>query len=174
MAASILIRLGGLAAMVGGVIYAVSASLVGRGGVGTLRWSIVLFLLGMMAVIAALHFLQRGRERYGNWGALASVAALVGVALTVGGYILVNFVISLEGLGTIVFLVGALVGTMGILGLALVTLEAGCCHGGAGRRSQPGIPSWQCSSASSPISFSSPSAVGLWHRPGSWWALPCS
>jgi hypothetical protein len=32
MAASILIRLGGLAAMVGGVIYAVSASLVGRGG----------------------------------------------------------------------------------------------------------------------------------------------
>jgi hypothetical protein len=32
MSSSILIRLGGLAAMVGGVIYAVSASLVGRGG----------------------------------------------------------------------------------------------------------------------------------------------
>jgi hypothetical protein len=58
-------------------------------------------------------------------GAIASVAALVGVALTVGGYILVDFVISLEGLGTIVFLVGALVGTIGILGLAIVTLEAG-------------------------------------------------
>jgi hypothetical protein len=123
MASSILIRLGGLAAMVGGFIYAVSASLVGRGGVGTLRWSLVLFLLGMMAVIAALHFLQR--ERYGKWGALASVAALLGVALTVAGYILVDFVVSLEGLGTIVFLVGALVATMGILGLAIVTLEAG-------------------------------------------------
>ena len=125
MASSMLIRSGGLAAMVGGVTYAVSASLVGRGGVGTLRWSIVLFLLGMLAVIAALHFLHRGRERYGNWGALASVAALVGVALTVGGYILVDFVISLETLGTIVFLVGALVGTMGIIGLALATLNVG-------------------------------------------------
>jgi hypothetical protein len=125
MASSILIRLGGLAAMVGGAIYAVSASLVGRGGVGTLRWSLVLFLLGMMAVIAALHFLQRERERYDNWGALASVAALLGVALTVGGYILVDFVVSLEGLGATVFLVGALVGTMGILGLAIVTLQAG-------------------------------------------------
>jgi hypothetical protein len=109
--------------MVGGVIYAVSASIVGRGGVGTLRWSLLLFLLGMMAVIAALHFLQRERERYGNWAALASVAALVGVALTVGGYILVDFVVSLEGLGTLLFLVGALLGTMGILGVAIVTLQ---------------------------------------------------
>ena len=125
MASSILIRLGGLAAMVGGVIYAVSASLVGRGGVGTLRWSIVLFLLGMMAVIAALHFLQRERERYGLGGALVSATAFVGVALTVGGYILIDFIISLEGLGTLLFLVGALVGTIGIIGLAMVTLKVG-------------------------------------------------
>ena len=126
MASSILIRVGGLAAMVGGFIFAVSASLVGpQGGGGTNRWFLVLFLLSMMAVIAALHFLQRGRERYGLGGVLASVTALVGVALTVGGYILVDFVISLEGIGTVVFLVGALVGTMGILGLAIVTLEAG-------------------------------------------------
>jgi hypothetical protein len=123
MASSMLIRLSGLAAMVGGVIYALSAILLGRGGGGTLRWSLLLFLQGMMAAIAALHFLHRGRERYGRKGALASVAVLLGVALTLGGYILVDLVISLEELGTIVFLVGALVGTMGIIGLALATLN---------------------------------------------------
>jgi hypothetical protein len=140
MASSMLIRLSGLAAMVGGVIYALSAILLGRGGGGTLRWSLLLFLQGMMAAIAALHFLHRGRERYGRKGALASVAALLGVALTLGGYILVDLVISLEELGTIVFLVGALVGTMGILGLALATLNVGVLPQWAGVTLLPGHP----------------------------------
>ncbi len=118
-----LIRLGGLAAIVGSVIFAVLQSLGLR--VSSLRWTTVLFLLSMMAVIVALHLLQREWERYALAGASVSVATLVGVALMAVGYILVDFVISLEGLGTLLFLVGALVATIGIIGLAVFTLTVG-------------------------------------------------
>jgi hypothetical protein len=67
MSSSNLIRLGGLAAVVGGVIFAVNGSLVGPEA-DTLRVSTVLFLLSMMALIIALHLLQRGRERYDYGG----------------------------------------------------------------------------------------------------------
>jgi uncharacterized membrane protein YhdT len=122
MSYSILIRLGGLAAMVGSVGFAVSGSLLApQEG----RWFVVLFLLGMMAVIVALHLLQRERGSYGLGGAIASAIALVGVVLTLGGYILVDFIISLEGIGTLVVLVGALAATLGVIGLASATLTAG-------------------------------------------------
>jgi hypothetical protein len=120
-----LIRLGGLAAMVCSVIFAVNGSLVDPEGVSSLRWSTLLFLLSVMAVIAALHLLQRERERYGNGGALVSATAFVGVALTVAGYVLVDFIIFLEGLGSTLFLVGLLVATIGIVGLAIVALVVG-------------------------------------------------
>jgi hypothetical protein len=117
-----LLRLGGLAAMVCSVIFAVSGSLLApQEG----RWSIVLFLLSMMAVIGALHLLHRDSERYGLAGALVSAIAFVGMVLTLGGYILVDFIISSEGWGTIVFLVGALVATIGIIFLAISTLVVG-------------------------------------------------
>ena len=57
--------------MVGGVIFAVNGSLAGPaelGGTLRLRVSTVLFLLSIMALIVALHFLQWDRERYGIGG----------------------------------------------------------------------------------------------------------
>ena len=130
MASSILIRLGGLAAMAGGIIFGVRESLLGR--LYEPPGLITLFLLSEMAAIVALHLLHRGRERYGRKGTLASATsatALVGLALTVGGYILSDRyerlgVISLESLGTTMFLVGVLVATAGLLFLTMFTLEA--------------------------------------------------
>ena len=128
MASSILIRLGGLAAMVGGVIFGVRESLLGRPDEPPSLMT--LFLLSEMAAIVALLLLQKGRERYGRKGTLASATsatALVGLALTLGGYILSDRyerlgVISLERLGTTMFLVGVLVAAIGIAALALFTL----------------------------------------------------
>jgi hypothetical protein len=81
-----LIRLGGFAAMVGGVVCA---------GVGLIEERLVEYLyymgninygfiavllpLGVMAAIAALHMLHR--ERYGWVGAVVSLTAFVGLAL---------------------------------------------------------------------------------------------
>jgi hypothetical protein len=94
--ASILIRLGGLAAIVGGIVYAGGSLLLARGpllggefflymnsfGSGFFA---VLLPLGAMATIAALHVLQR--ERYGLPGALVSLISLVCLALAVGALI---------------------------------------------------------------------------------------
>jgi hypothetical protein len=126
ISSSILIRLGGLAAMVGGIIFGVRESLLGRPDEPP--GLVTLFLLSEMAAIVALHLLQRGRERYGRKGTLASATALVGLALTVGGYILVDRyeplgVIPLERLGTLLFLVGLFVAAIGIAGLAMATLQ---------------------------------------------------
>jgi hypothetical protein len=128
MSDSSLIRFGGLAAMVGGIIFVVRESLLGRPDEPPSL--ITLFLLSEMAAIVALHLLQRGRERYGLGGTIAFATALVGMVLTVGGYILSDRyerlgVISLERLGTTIFLVGVLVATAGILFLAMFTLNAG-------------------------------------------------
>ncbi len=122
-----LIRLGGLAAIVGGIIFGVRESLVGGPDEGP--GLVTLFLLSEMAAILALHLLlQRGRERYGRRGALASATAFVGLALTVGGYILSDRyerlgIISLERLGTTMFLVGLFVAAIAIAGLAMATLQ---------------------------------------------------
>ena len=125
MSSSNLIRWGGLAAMVGGVIFAVNGSLGGPEAVGTLRWSTVLLLLSMMVLIVTLHLLQRERERYGLQGRVVSATAFVGVALAVVGYMLMDFVIFLEGLGIILFLLGLLVATIGIIALGGITLFVG-------------------------------------------------
>ena len=58
-------------------------------------------------------------------GALVSATAFVGVALTAGSLIFVDSIIFIDGLGTVVFYVGALVATIGISGLAPVTLIVG-------------------------------------------------
>ena len=72
-----LIRMGGLAAMVGGVVYTVLGLLVG------FRAPLfhVLLGIGALAAIAALHALQR--RHYGLSGAVASVTTFVGVAMMV-------------------------------------------------------------------------------------------
>ena len=135
MSSSILIRLGGLVAMGGAIIFGVRDSLLGRPDEPP--GLVPLFLLSEMAAIVTLHLLQRGREGYGRTGALASATALVGLALTVGGYIFsrrfgfsgVIFLerlvttLSIERLGTTMFLVGVLVATIGIVALAMATRE---------------------------------------------------
>jgi hypothetical protein len=114
--------------MVGGIIFGVRESLLGRPDEPP--GLVTLFLLSEMAAIVALHLLQRGRERYGREGVLASATAFIGVALTVGGYILSDLfyrlgVISLERLGIIMFLVGVLVAFIGNIVLAIATLDVG-------------------------------------------------
>ena len=72
-----LIRLGGLAAMVGGVAFVAGQVESEFLGLGTLAGA--LLVLGAMAAVAALHALQR--THYGLPGALASLAAFVGLVM---------------------------------------------------------------------------------------------
>jgi hypothetical protein len=128
-----LIRLGGLAAMVGGVVYAGVAFLAGPYFAETLYYMseigygyiAVLLPLGAMAAIAALHALQR--EHYGSAGALASLMAFVGLALFTGALTVgVVFSTSLGfDLPFNVLLIGLLVATIGISLLGALTIATG-------------------------------------------------
>lgn len=136
-----LIRLGGMMPIVGGVLYAVASILgdpymddVTRTWSRIFEGSLILFLVGVMALIVALHLLQR--ERYGRKGALASASAfvgVVGVSLLFFGfdfgflrfakevYLFGGMIELLAFLG----LVGTLVGIIGIVALGILTLIAG-------------------------------------------------
>jgi hypothetical protein len=162
-----LIRLGGLAAMVGGVAYAVQGFLalplvrllvpadgvamdpaLKEEGIPPERVipggriiedinivSFVLLLLGAMAVIVALHALQRDLYRPGAWeryglGALTSLTPLVGIALIlvgdlgdIGG-VRYQVLASLRPAAMNLFLIGLLVATIGILALGVATIAA--------------------------------------------------
>jgi len=123
MSYSSLIRLGGLAPIVGGVLYAV-ASLLDSEGIQLVTF--VLGLLSVLAVLVALHLLQR--ERYGLPGMLAFVGAFVGAALVLGAF--AGFPSFLGGdvvfLGADIYgVVAMLVATVGILALGFFTLQAG-------------------------------------------------
>jgi MFS family permease len=83
----------------------------------------VLYLVAMMAVIAALHFLQRGKEGYGLRGTVSSVASFVGVALILGGA-LIGYVSQDWLLATNLMGGGLVVSTIGVAGLAIVSLLA--------------------------------------------------
>ena len=124
-----LIRLGGLAAMVGGIALA---------ALGLVIWLcipncprsteyissvfFVLLVLGAMAAIAALHLLQR--ERYGLFGSLAFLVAFVGVAM-----IFVDQLRNLVSPDTVelswLFFIGLLVATVGIIAYGVVTTRVG-------------------------------------------------
>jgi hypothetical protein len=84
----------------------------------------VLFLAGMMALVAASHFLHRHSERYGLGGTISSVASLAGLALISGGA-LIGAVFQEWLLGTNVMGWGLLAASVGLAGLAIVTLKAG-------------------------------------------------
>jgi hypothetical protein len=86
--------------------------------------STVLPLVGMMAGVAALHFVQRGTERYGLGGTISSVASLIGVALIVVGA-LIGRASQNWLLGTNLMGVGLWVATVGLAALAIITLQAG-------------------------------------------------
>ena len=127
MLPSILIRLGGVAAMVSGALY-VSADLLNLPGGGALWRSYYGFLpgggslffnallVGAMAAtlaIAALYALRR--DISGVLGTLSSVAAFVGVALTLWG----------ELGSPVAAVLGLLVESVGVLALGVVTMAVG-------------------------------------------------
>jgi hypothetical protein len=124
-----LIRLGGLAAMVGGIALVI---------LGLVTWLcipncprslgyiasvfFVLLVLGAMAAIAALHLLQR--ERYGLLGTLAFLVAFVGVAMIFVDQ-LRNLVNPDVAAFSWLFFIGLLVATVGIIAYGVVTTKAG-------------------------------------------------
>jgi hypothetical protein len=127
MLPSILIRLGGLAAILSGALY-VSAELLNLPGGGALWRSYYGFLpgggslffnallVGAMAAtlaIAALYALRR--DISGLLGTLSSVAAFVGVALTLWG----------ELGSPVAAVLGLLVESVGVLALGLVIMAVG-------------------------------------------------
>ena len=127
MLPSILIRLGGLAAMVSGALY-LSAELLNLPGGGALWRSYYGFLpgggslffnallVGAMAAtlaIAALYALRR--DISGVLGTLSSVAAFVGVALTLLG----------ELGSPVAAVLGLLVESVGVIALGVVTMAVG-------------------------------------------------
>src|SRR5215208_2325590 len=127
MLLSILIRLGGVAAMVSGVLY-VLAELLDLPGGGAMWRSYYGFLPGggslffnvllvgaMAATLAIAALYARRRYIYGVLGTLSSVAAFVGVALTLWGE-----------LGSVVAAVlGLWVESVGVLALGLVSMAVG-------------------------------------------------
>jgi hypothetical protein len=131
------IRWCGLAAIVGGVVYALPGLLIGPlvrylyspsgpWDLPVLRYSESLFLflllLGAMAAIAGLHVLQR--ERYGLVGALASLTAFVGVAIIlVGGLVDILAGQRYPSVASIL-IVAALVATVGLVALGTATIAA--------------------------------------------------
>jgi hypothetical protein len=124
MFSSILIRLGGLAAMVSGALY-VLAELLDLPGGGALWRSYYGFLPGggslyfnallvgsMAATLAIATLYALRRDIYGLLGILSSVAAFVGVALTLFG----------ELGSPVAAVLGLLMGSVGVLALGLVTM----------------------------------------------------
>jgi hypothetical protein len=132
-----LIRLGGLAAMVGGVasaalglLYVMQAQGVTYDGSiqNALRKGnyenpvLTILLIGVMAAIAALHAIQR--RHYGTPGLLASVVAFAGVAMTVGANLMGELVPTLAPMAIILLIVGIPAALAGVIGLGIVTLNA--------------------------------------------------
>ncbi len=75
-----------------------------------------------MVAIAALHAIQR--RHYGSPGALASLAAFVGVGMSVGGNLVGELALAMAQVVMLLLVVGILAASVGIVGLGIVTLEA--------------------------------------------------
>jgi hypothetical protein len=120
MRSSSLIRLGSLAAIVGGVASTMLGLLcvLQTGGValGSIENALLkgnyenpvltTLLVGVLAGIAAMHVLQR--QHYSLPGALVSPVAFVGVAMTVGANLLGELVPTMAQLAIILLIVGVL------------------------------------------------------------------
>jgi hypothetical protein len=137
MASSVLTRLGGLAAMVGGVLWAlwtVGFNFVGYGEPGTLAYEryeaynrlLPLALLLVMVGFLGLHAAQR--RSYGHLGRVGFLTALVGLALVVAGSVGEFWVFTMQPYGEAngrdaswtIYLLGHLVLAIGsvLLGIA--------------------------------------------------------
>jgi hypothetical protein len=101
-----------------------------------------LLLLGALAAIASLHFIQR--RRYGRLGALASVSAIGGIAMVV-----IGFLVSGSASDTVFYVgislvtVGVVVGSTGVVLLGIATIGSGvlsrCCGIALIAGSPPGV-----------------------------------
>ena len=137
------IRLGGLAAMAGGLAATTLGSL------HVLQASSVSFnfteealqkghyenpvatmlLVGVLAAIATLHVIQKGH--YGKLGLFTSVAAFAGVAMVVVGGFAGELAPTTTSVAIALLVGGASAASVGIAGLGVVTISAGvlpqCC-----------------------------------------------
>ena len=131
ISSSILIRLGGVAAMVGGgasatlglltvlvVNYEIPGSLeraIQKSG--AYEFPVLnMLLFGALAAIVALHTLQRGR--YGSQGRLAALAAFIGLVMLPVGWLVAGPSYPLL-LTAAVLIVGVLAASVGIVGLGV-------------------------------------------------------
>jgi len=126
MSSSILIRLGGLVAIMGGLAATILGLLYVLQAWGmTLDFTAMallkghyenpvanMLLVGVLAAITALHIIQK--RYYGRWGTLAFLGAFVGVAMILVDQLLVAF--------SLLFVIGLLVATVGIITVGAVTL----------------------------------------------------
>jgi hypothetical protein len=148
---SMLIRLGGVAAMVGGAASAtlgVLTVLVVKyeisGSIGAIQeggWELRvanMLLIGVLAAIAALHALQR--RFYGLWGTLFALGAIIGLVMATVGWLSVfagsrflfalqevaeRIPIALKATALIMGVLGVVAASMCIVGLGIVTMSAG-------------------------------------------------
>ena len=132
-----LLRLGGLVAMVGGLAATTLGLLYVFHAWGmTLDFTAMalqrghyetpvanMLLIGVLAAIAALHFVQR--RNYGGWGALTSVAAFTGIAMVVAGNLMGELAPTTAAVNIVLLVLGVLAATVGIVGLGIVTISVG-------------------------------------------------
>ena len=152
ISSSILIRLGGLAALVGGVatatlgvltVFVVKSEIPGSVERTIQKCSYELPVLNMLffgalAAIVALHTLQR--RRYGSRGTLAALAAFIGLVLLPVGWLVAGPSFT-PALITAVLMVGELAASVGIVGLGIVTMSAGVLPRWCGAALIAGSPS---------------------------------
>jgi hypothetical protein len=157
MALSVLIRLSGLVAMVGGVASATLGLLYvlqARGAtLGSMERALqkghyenpalMVLLVGVLAAIVALHAIQR--RHYGSLGALASLAAFAGIAITVVSNLTGELAPASTAVVIPLLIVGVLAASVGIVGLGIATITAQV------------LPRW----AGMALIAGSPPAVGL-------------
>ena len=129
MSRTSLIRLSGLAAMVG-LLYVLQASGVTLEPTekalqkGHYQNPVAMILLvGVLAAIVALHLLQRGH--YGRWGALTALAAFAGVAMVAVGGLAGELFPSTAQVAIDLLIGGVLAASVGVIGLGTVTIDAG-------------------------------------------------
>jgi hypothetical protein len=83
---------------------------------------LTVLLVGVLIAIAALHATQR--RHYGSPGALVSLVAFVGVAMTVGANLLGELLPAMAPVAIIWLVVGVLAASIGVVGLGIVTMNA--------------------------------------------------
>ena len=137
MLSSILIRLGGLVAIVGGTASATLGLLYvlhARGialdftekGLQKGHYenpALTMLLVGVIAAICGLHLAQR--RYYGGWGALGSFAAIAGLVMVIGGNFLGGSGPAMASIAMVSLLAGVLAVSVGIVVLGIVTMLAG-------------------------------------------------